>query len=139
MAIHPLSAQCHWIQSHNRALLAVSWLVGGAYAYIPIANTYTTKFFVEDRAYYQCNYDNGISELKRAFFTAINFVLTFAIPLAIMTFSYLSIMHKLRRQDRFITLYTATTSKAASSSKSSSSTFKVSDSVLLPYIRVSVS
>ena len=97
MILHPHSAPCHWIQSHSRALLAVSWLLGGAFAYIPIANTYTTAFAVHGQQYYQCTFDNQFTALKRDLFGIAHFVLTFALPLAIMAFSYVSIMHALRR------------------------------------------
>ena len=96
VAIHPMSLKCQWIQSHNRTLLTASWLVGAAYAYIPIDNTYTSAFDLGNQVYYQCIFDNDISERKRAIFTVTNFALTFAIPLAIMAFSYLSIMRRLR-------------------------------------------
>lgn len=121
VAIHPVSCACHWFQSHSRHMLLASWICGAAYASIPVSNTYTTVFEVDGTEYRQCNYDNELSELKRSLFAVTNFVLTFTLPLAIMSFSYLAIMRRLKNSEKFITVYTAGQAIAGNGSRTKSS------------------
>ena len=102
-------------------MLLASWICGAAYASILVSNTYTTAFEVDGTEYRQCNYDNELSELKRSLFAVTNFVLTFTLPLAIMSFSYLAIMRRLKNSEKFITVYTAGQAIAGNGSRTKSS------------------
>ncbi|KAH9505993.1 hypothetical protein DERF_010753, partial [Dermatophagoides farinae] len=96
--LHPFSSLHHWLECHTHIMLALTWVFGAAYAYIPFENTATRPFMLptdNQTTYYECTYDNGVSVLKLRLFMTSNIVLTFILPLTVLIFSYSAIMRKL--------------------------------------------
>ncbi|OTF84001.1 hypothetical protein BLA29_008386, partial [Euroglyphus maynei] len=96
--LHPFSSLHHWLECHTHIILALTWVFGAAYAYIPFENTATRPFMLptdNQTTYYECTYDNGVSVLKLRLFMTSNIVLTFILPLTVLIFSYSAIMRKL--------------------------------------------
>nr|XP_027203178.1 RGS domain-containing serine/threonine-protein kinase A-like [Dermatophagoides pteronyssinus] len=96
--LHPFSSLHHWLECHTHIMLALTWVFGSAYAYIPFENTATRPFMLpsdNQTTYYECTYDNGVSVLKLRLFMTSNIVLTFILPLTVLIFSYSAIMRKL--------------------------------------------
>ncbi len=105
MTLHPLSPLSDWFKSKSNYLLALFWFIGAVYAAIPVENTLANEFEFNGEKYYQCSYDNNISQLKLKLFVGFNFLLTFLIPAAIMSFAYFSIMRKLKTKTTFVAVY----------------------------------
>ncbi|KAH9400079.1 hypothetical protein TYRP_001636 [Tyrophagus putrescentiae] len=105
VTLHPLSPLSDWFKSKSNYLLALFWFIGAVYAAIPVENTLANEFEFNGEKYYQCSYDNNISQLKLKLFVGFNFLLTFLIPAAIMSFAYFSIMRKLKTKTTFVAVY----------------------------------
>ena len=98
--LHPFSSTHRWLVSHTHLMLIFTWVFGSIYAFIPYENTYTRSFMYENKTYYECSYDNELSQLKRRFFMTSNFLLTFLLPLIVLIASYSAIMRKLMNDQR---------------------------------------
>lgn len=93
--LHPFSRLHRWLETRTHIMLAMTWLIGSFYAYIPYENTYTREFVLNNQTYYECSYDNDLSLVKRRIFMTSNFVLTFLLPLIVLICTYSAIMRKL--------------------------------------------
>lgn len=93
--LRPFSSIHRWLCTHTRLLLALTWVCGSLYAYIPFETTGTRAFTLANDTYYECSYDIGVSVTQRRFFMTTNLILTFLLPLAVLVTAYTAIMRKL--------------------------------------------
>lgn len=85
-----------WSQNHGHIFLLITWALGAAYAYIPYQYTSIVEFSRGNETYYRCAYlEVGVTSEERRLVILSNFVLTFAIPLCTLLFSYISIIRRL--------------------------------------------
>lgn len=106
ITLHPLSPGASWLKSRGSWLLIGSWFLGAIYAYVPTSHTEVEDFILNGDLYQQCSYRFNLSPDKLRFIIVLNFVLTFLLPLVIITFSYLAIIRHLKEHHDFTVLYT---------------------------------
>ncbi len=106
ITLHPLSPGASWLKSKGSWLLISTWFLGAAYAYVPTSHTAVEDFILNGDLYQQCSYRFSLSPHKLRFIIVLNFVLTFLLPLVIITFSYVAIIRHLKEHHDFTVLYT---------------------------------
>lgn len=106
ITLHPLSPGASWLKSKGSWLLISTWFLGAAYAYVPTSHTEVEDFILNGDLYQQCSYRFSLSPHKLRLIIVFNFVLTFLLPLVIITFSYVAIIRHLKEHHDFTVLYT---------------------------------
>ena len=90
---NPLSNKNQWIITRCNLILILGWLIGSVLASITIGNTSTFPFSWENQTFYDCRVE--LNEEWSKIYTTFSFIITFAIPLIIQLFAYVSIGNKL--------------------------------------------
>jgi len=76
-------------------------VLGLIYAFLPTLYTGIRSFSLlvdgVEREYYQCSYDNGMTQTGKRTFMAVHTALTCLVPFAILTSAYVAIVRKLKR------------------------------------------
>ena len=101
--LHPFSMMNKWFRTHSHPLLALTWIIGAVYAYIPLEHTHTVEFKFHNITFHECRYDNGISLEKKRLYMTSNLIVTFMIPFIMLIFSYVAIVRKLLRRRQQMT------------------------------------
>jgi len=106
VTLHPTSAQCKWLKSHSCLLILLTWLIGAVYSLIPLRSIEFVSFKYSNMTHYQCrNPEKLESDHILRVFVIVNFIVTFLIPMATITASYVAIMSQLQRVCSFVAKY----------------------------------
>ncbi|CAG2115829.1 unnamed protein product [Medioppia subpectinata] len=100
----PLSNKNQWFTGRCHIVLIIGWILGGILGHVAMWNcvsemlihTTTEAFIWNNTTYYDCR-GAEMDELTSKIYNTSVFILTFAFPLLIQTFSYASIGRKLLR------------------------------------------
>lgn len=100
VTLHPQSGLTRWFKRHNFTLLLLISLLGCIYAYIPTKGIVQIHAFTSQAniTYKECIF-NRVSLYNRLLlrvFLAVNFLLSYLIPLCIISASYVAIMRSIQ-------------------------------------------
>ncbi|XP_017491876.1 PREDICTED: delta-type opioid receptor-like, partial [Rhagoletis zephyria] len=100
--LHPLCGLHKWLQSHCSALLVMTWLLAIAYGITPLRHTTTKEFIFKDAVYVECSMSENDWEwsIEPQLFHLANFILTYAGPVLLLSFTYSQIILKFMRIQR---------------------------------------
>ena len=83
-----------WLSTQCNVILISSWIIGSLLSSVSFYNTTTISFQWENETYYDCRGAELDEHWTKVYTTSI-FILTFALPLIIQTYSYGAIGRKL--------------------------------------------
>ncbi|XP_054157241.1 trissin receptor-like [Oppia nitens] len=92
--LFPLSNNNQWFTSRCHIVLTLGWILGGILGHVAMKFTTTIPFRWNNQTYYDCRLE-GMDYLWEQIYNTSVFILTFAIPLLIQSYSYASIGRKL--------------------------------------------
>ncbi len=94
--LYPLPNKSRWFSRKCHIILSIGWLFGGVVGYVSMAHTTTVPFQWNSITYYDCR-STEMDELTDKIYMTSVFILTFALPLFIQIYCYISIGRKLLR------------------------------------------